>query len=155
MENKELSGKELLDLILKNEKNGEITLMTINGLSKISIENLLNQPASGILYDLNRDKASIMSMAEGKSKRWINDYATACVIETLKVQNNVLLNKINEQIETIHNLKNELSDSSEENMCNKSSKVDITTKDIKQTSPITSMHGYRIDGISNDTIFQM
>lgn len=149
-----MENKELLELILSNEKNREITLMTAEGLMKVSINDLLNQNAEGILYDLNRDKASIMSMAEGKSKRWVNDYATACVIEELKAQNIALLKKIEEQNEIICELRLKNEKTSSINVeYEKTDKIEETTKQL--TTPISTMNGYRIDGISNEKVFQM
>ena len=149
-----MENKELLELILSNEKNHEITLMTVEGLMKVSIDNLVNQNAQGILYDLNRDKASILSMVEGKSKRWVNDYATACVIEELKAQNIALLKKIEEQTEMIHELQLKNEKTSSINIeYEKLNKTEETPKQL--TTPISTMNGYRIDGISNETIFQM
>lgn len=149
-----MENKELLELILSNEKNREITLMTVEGLIKVSLDDLLNQNAQGILYDLNRDKASIMSMADGKSKRWVNDYATACVIEELKAQNIALIKKIEEQNEVIHELQLKNEKTSSINIeYEKSNKTKETPKQL--TTPISTMNGYRIDGISNETVFQM
>ena len=47
---------------------------------------MFNQPVDGLLYDLNRDEATIMTFID--SEKWINDYACALVIR-------YLMNKLN------------------------------------------------------------
>ena len=45
------------------------------------IEKLVNQPVEGLLYDLNRDEATILTWID--DPKWINDYACAMVIRYL------------------------------------------------------------------------
>lgn len=93
---------ELLDKILELQKEGKIAFMTIDGLVSADINNIIQQPAEGLLYDLNRDTASLMSLAkEGKNKRWINDMAMAYVVTKLVEKCNAL-SKANEEL-TGHN----------------------------------------------------
>lgn len=93
---------ELLDKILELQKEGKIAFMTIDGLVSADINNIIQQPAEGLLYDLNRDTASLMSLAkEGKNKRWINDMALAYVVTKLVEKCNAL-SKANEEL-TSHN----------------------------------------------------
>ena len=56
-----MENTELLDKILELQKEGKIAFMTIDGLMSADINNIIQQPAEGLLYDLNRDTASLMS----------------------------------------------------------------------------------------------
>jgi hypothetical protein len=71
---------EFIDEIVNNAKNGRISIVTIEGLCVTGIDELLNQPIEGVLYDLNRDDVSILSSTD-KNNRWINDYAAAQIIK--------------------------------------------------------------------------
>ena len=97
-----MENTELLDKILELQKEGKIAFMTIDGLMSADINSIIQQPAEGLLYDLNRDTASLMSLAkEGKNKRWINDMALAHVVTKLVEKCNAL-SKANEEL-TSHN----------------------------------------------------
>ena len=97
-----MENTELLDKILELQKEGKIAFMTINGLVSADINSIIQQPVEGLLYDLNRDTASLMSLAkEGKNKRWINDMALAHVVTKLVEKCNAL-SKANEEL-TSHN----------------------------------------------------
>lgn len=67
--------------ILEEYKNGNIVLNTPFGLHVDTMENIINQPAEGLLYDLNRDEATIMTFID--DEKWINDYACSMVIKYL------------------------------------------------------------------------
>lgn len=97
-----MENTELLDKILKLQKEDKVAFMTIDGLVSADINNIIQQPAEGLLYDLNRDTASLMNLAkEGKNKRWINDMALAFVVTKLVEKCNALC-KANEEL-TGHN----------------------------------------------------
>ena len=72
--------------ILYESKNGNIVINTPFGLRVCKIEDIVNQPVDGLLYDLNRSEATIMTFID--SEKWINDYACALVIR-------YLMNKLN------------------------------------------------------------
>lgn len=77
-----MENNELLDKILKLQADNKISFMTIDGLHSIDIADFDNQSLDGKLYDLNRDRGTLYSMAnEGKNKRWINDLAMVYFIE--------------------------------------------------------------------------
>ncbi|GAG64933.1 unnamed protein product, partial [marine sediment metagenome] len=48
-------------VILKKEKEGKVVFETLNGLMTIDLEDFIKQPAKGILYDLNKDRVTILS----------------------------------------------------------------------------------------------
>ena len=67
--------------ILEEYKNGNIVLNTPFGLHFDTMENIINQTAEGLLWDLNRDEATIMTFID--DEKWINDYACSMVIKYL------------------------------------------------------------------------
>lgn len=77
MEDKE----ELKNLVLQKEKEGKVALMTPEGLLSANLEVFIKQPTEGLLYDLNRDKATVLTLMD---KKWVNDYAVGLVIAKLK-----------------------------------------------------------------------
>jgi hypothetical protein len=70
------------DYVLDRSKKGIAVLMTPEGVGEINLEDLINQPAEGILYDLNRDPATVLTFI--KDPKWVNDYAVGLVISRLK-----------------------------------------------------------------------
>lgn len=73
---------DIKELIRHKEKEGKVVLNTLEGLVEADLEEFIKQPAEGILYDLNRDRATVMQFI--KDEKWINDYACALVIMKLK-----------------------------------------------------------------------
>lgn len=75
-------NNELLDKVLSLQADNKIAFMTIDGLQGGPIEEFVKQPVEGQLYDVNRDRATLYSMAnENKNKRWINDLALVYMYE--------------------------------------------------------------------------
>lgn len=74
--------ESLKNLVLKKEKEGKVVLMTIDGHAIADLENFIKQPADGILYDLNRDRATVLTCIE--DSKWVNDFAAGLVIARLK-----------------------------------------------------------------------
>lgn len=75
--------EQTLDVIRGQEKCGNITIETIEGLAVIPLDDIVNWEADSLLYDLNRDKSTTISLGKDGMERWINDYAVAVVIEYL------------------------------------------------------------------------
>lgn len=75
--------EQTLDVIRGQEKYGNITVETIEGLAVIPLDDIVNWEADSLLYDLNRDKATTITLGRNGMERWINDYAVAMVIEYL------------------------------------------------------------------------
>lgn len=72
------------ETILNAHKEGKVVINTVEGPCIVSLEELVDQPAEGILYDLNRsDSITLTFMNDPK---WINDFACAQVIRYLKKQ---------------------------------------------------------------------
>ena len=139
-------NQELLKKIIQEEKSTNVCIMTAEGMKKTPINNFINQSAESILYDLNRDKVTTIAIAKtAKGKRWINDYATAVVIENLKKEYDKLSNKYDlleeKYNELLHNAHNS----------------DVKSKEVKHTNslePITNIH-LRTDGISEEELFRI
>lgn len=74
---------ELRAFIREKAREGKIVLMTIEGLRIVDADRFIQQDSKDILYDLDRDKATTMTLANEDDLRWINDYAVAIVIEKL------------------------------------------------------------------------
>ena len=75
--------EQVLDVIRSQEKYGNITVETIEGLAVIPLDDIVNWEADSLLYDLNRDKSTTIALGRDGMERWINDYAVAVVIEYL------------------------------------------------------------------------
>ena len=83
-------GKTMEDfkqLVLQEEKEGNVVIMTCDGPRLINLEEFIKQPTTGLLYDLNRDKATILTFINEKPAKWVNDYAVGLVIAKLKEYN--------------------------------------------------------------------
>ena len=73
---------ELKSKILKEYEQGNIVVMTCEGLQVAKLEEFIEQPTELMLYDLNRDEATILTFLP--DKKWINDFAVSKVIQALK-----------------------------------------------------------------------
>jgi hypothetical protein len=93
--------EEIKQLILKKEKEGEVVFTTFNGLASANIDDFIKQPIEGLLYDLNRDKATILANLAQQPEnelKWVNDYAVALVITGLKKEIEKLQDLANENL---------------------------------------------------------
>lgn len=74
--------EKLRERILQEAEKGNVVFWAIDGLATINLDEFIRQPAEGILYDLNRDKVTVMQFID--DPKWVNDFAVALVIEKLK-----------------------------------------------------------------------
>lgn len=74
--------ESLKELVLEAEKAGRIVFMTIDGPMSIDLDKFIRQPIEGLLYDLNRDRATVLSFID--DVKWINDFAVMKAITKLK-----------------------------------------------------------------------
>lgn len=74
-----MDEKELRDKILEEYQNGKICYRTIEGVLSAKIEDFVKQPLEGMLYDLNRDRATILSFLD--DPKWTNDLALTALLE--------------------------------------------------------------------------
>ena len=74
--------EEIKNKILEEYKKGNIVVAGIEGLQGMPIAEFIKQPVDGMLYDLNRNEAVVLTFLP--DPKWINDYAVAQVIRALK-----------------------------------------------------------------------
>ena len=74
--------EEIKAIIESNEKIGRVVVWTLEGLASMPLAEIIKQPTEGLLYDLNRDKATVWTLM--KDDKWVNEYACALVITALK-----------------------------------------------------------------------
>jgi len=77
------SKQSFRDLVLQKEKEGKVVFMTIEGPMVADLEEFIKQPTEGLLYDLNRDRATVLTFID-KEPKFVNDYAVGLVISKLK-----------------------------------------------------------------------
>ena len=73
---------KLRDFILEKEKEGKVVIQTVEGFAEIKLDDIIKQPAEGLLYDLNRDRLTVLTFID--DPKWVNDYAVGLVITKLK-----------------------------------------------------------------------
>jgi hypothetical protein len=81
------------DLLQQKAKEGIILISTFEGALYHKINEIIEQPTEGLLYDLNRDFGTISTYIEDNPK-WINDYAASQVIVALKNKIEILENEL-------------------------------------------------------------
>ena len=74
--------EEIKNKILEEYKKGNIVVAGIEGLQVMPIAEFINQPVDGMLYDLNRNEAVVLTFLP--DPKWVNDYAVSQVIRALK-----------------------------------------------------------------------
>lgn|SRR3990167_10908615 len=74
--------EDFRDIILAKEKEGKIIISTFDGLVEGNLDDIIDQPTEGLLYDLNRNRETILTYIY--DQKWINDFACMKVIEKLK-----------------------------------------------------------------------
>lgn len=93
-----MTTQEIIDFILAKKKEGKTVYYVLPGeLEVTTLENLCDQPVEGILYDLNRDEASILAFAGEDNPYWVNNYATAQVVRYLKGRVEELEKQLNKE----------------------------------------------------------
>ena len=76
--------EELRELILKKEEEGMVVFMTAEGPHEADLENFIKQPTEGLLYDLNRDRNTVLAFIDDPNMKWVNDFAVNLVITKIK-----------------------------------------------------------------------
>ena len=71
--------------ILDERDKGNVVLMGIDGFYTIPVSVIVDQPAEGIVYDLNRLEEVALTFLS-KDRQWVNNFAVALVIRELKNQ---------------------------------------------------------------------
>lgn len=72
------------EIVLAEESKGNICILTSKGFVTAKLTEIIKQPTEGLLYDLNRDKMTVLTYID--HEKWVNDYACGLVIAELKRQ---------------------------------------------------------------------
>lgn len=83
-EEKEQGRIKIMDFVLAEYEKGNIVVFGIEGPQTTSMENFLNQPIDGMLYDLNRSEEVVLTFIA--DPKWVNDFAVAKVIRALQAK---------------------------------------------------------------------
>ena len=76
--------EDIKETILKEYAKGNIVVATFEGIQAMPLKEFIKQPVDGMLYDLNRNEAVVLTFIN--DPKWINDYAVVKVIRELKGQ---------------------------------------------------------------------
>lgn len=77
MEKKE--QESIKEMVLKEWDKGNVVYADFDGLKSIKFEDFINQPLDGMLYDINRDSAIILTYID--NPKWVNDFALIKLLE--------------------------------------------------------------------------
>jgi len=76
-----MNKQDIFDMQRKAFENGKVLYNTCEGLMQIGIEDLVSQDIDGLLYDLNRDAATVLIIFD--EQRLMNELATINVLKYL------------------------------------------------------------------------
>ena len=71
--------EDLKDMVLDAWKDGYVVFASIDGLRKQKLEDFTQQPLDGMLYDINRNAATILTFID--DPKWVNDFALTKLLE--------------------------------------------------------------------------
>lgn len=74
-----MEKEKIKEIIIQKMIDGKISYRTIEGIFSCPIEDFVKQPLYGMLYDLNRDKATIFAFLD--DPKWVNDLALTQLLE--------------------------------------------------------------------------
>lgn len=88
----EKSKKEIFesirDKVLAEWDKGNLVYADIEGLKSVKFEEFIKQPLDGMLYDINRNTATILTFIE--DPKWVNDFALTKLLEYYYNKCNIL-----------------------------------------------------------------
>ena len=84
MTKKSVCSEDFKKLVLQNAEKGNVVTMTLEGPAAVNLKKFVEQPAWGILYDLNRLPEVVLTFID--DPKWVNDFAVSMVITELKNQ---------------------------------------------------------------------
>jgi len=77
MEQKELES--IRDKVLAEWDKGNLVYADIEDLKSVKLEEFIKQPLEGMLYDINRNDATILTYID--DPKWVNDFALTKLLE--------------------------------------------------------------------------
>lgn len=78
-EKAQLAELAFYDLVTSKWKEGKVVWMSEEGPLVMDFDKWVKQPLAGMLYDLNRDLAVVLTFIN--DPKWVNDYATVRLLE--------------------------------------------------------------------------
>lgn len=91
---------EIRESILKHKGENKIVFFTIDGPITASIPDFVKQPLEGVLYDLNRDEATILTLVDEDPKR-VNDFALVQVLKHFESENQRLKEELEKKTKAV------------------------------------------------------
>ena len=79
-----MEKKDIIEVQRKAFEEGCVLFNTCEGVVKMKLENIVNQPTDGLLYDLNRDEATVTTIFD--EQKLMNELATINVLKFLHGQ---------------------------------------------------------------------
>ena len=77
MKQKEI--KTFRNKVLEDWNNGNLVFVDMEGLKSVKFEDFIKQPLEGMLYDINRNAATILTLID--DPKWVNDFALTKLLE--------------------------------------------------------------------------
>lgn len=79
-----MNKQYIFDMQRKSFEEGKVLFNTCEGLKEAKIEDLVNQPTEGLLYDLNRDTATVLTIFD--EQKLMNELAAINILKFLHKQ---------------------------------------------------------------------
>jgi len=76
-----MEKKDIIEAQRKAFDEGCVLFNTCEGVVKMKLKDIVNQPTDGLLYDLNRDEATVMTIFD--EQKLMNELATINVLKYL------------------------------------------------------------------------
>ena len=76
--------KDIIEAQRKAFDEGCVLFNTCEGVVKMKLEDIVNQPTDGLLYDINRDEATVTTIFD--EQKLMNELATINVLKFLHGQ---------------------------------------------------------------------
>lgn len=89
--------ESIKDKVLEEYKKGNIVVAGVDGLQGMPLKEFIKQPTKSILYDLNRDEATVLTFITHNNPKRVNDYAVCQVIRALKKRIEELEKQLNKE----------------------------------------------------------
>lgn len=85
--------ESIKDKVLAEWDKGNLVFADFEGLKSIKFKDFIKQPLEGMLYDINRNTATILTFLD--DSKWVNDFALTKLLE-------YYYNKCTEQEKTLN-----------------------------------------------------
>lgn len=96
-----MNEENIREIVQQAIADGKICYRTVVGIEAMSIEEFVQQPLEGMLYDINRDRATVMTFLD--DAKWTNDLALTQLLE-FYYNENIRLKKEIEQFKKVEGI---------------------------------------------------